>query len=176
MSYHISKWILFFLSSILISNKINFSRVFFSLLLLGELDSIKNKQFSFNCVFHWQGNEKNTKKMSNSRQFLVPSHYDTTKPVYPRDDIVRKRQYLIDELKSTKQYHQRIINVHSGDPNFENTFFADKLRQKVKSWELSFFFAFLLLITLFLSVFTHSPFLFASYKKIKMEYVINISS
>ncbi len=70
--------------------------------------------------------------MSNSRQFLVPSHYDTTKQVYPRDDVVRKRQYLIDELKSTKQYHQRIVNTFSGDVNFDTTFYADKLRQRVK--------------------------------------------
>ncbi|CAF5141531.1 unnamed protein product, partial [Rotaria magnacalcarata] len=41
--------------------------------------------------------------MSNSRQFLVPVNYDVTKIVYSNDDMVRKRQYIIDDLTSTKQ-------------------------------------------------------------------------
>lgn len=68
--------------------------------------------------------------MSNSRQFLVPSNYDITKAVYPKDDIVRKRQYVIDELNSTKQYHQKYANTLSGEANFESNFYADKLRQR----------------------------------------------
>jgi len=68
--------------------------------------------------------------MSNSRQFLVPSNYDITKQVYPRDDIVRKRQYLIDELNSIKQYHQKCANTSSEQANFQSNFYADKLRQR----------------------------------------------
>lgn len=70
--------------------------------------------------------------MSNSRQFLVPSNYDTAKPVYPKEEIVRKRQYMIDELKTTKQYHRNYANAFSGEGNFESTFYADKLRQRAK--------------------------------------------
>jgi len=76
--------------------------------------------------------QQEKEEMSNSRQFLVPSNYDTTKQVYPRDDTVQKRQYLIDELKTTKQYHQRIVDTFSGQSNFDSTFYADKLRQRVK--------------------------------------------
>jgi hypothetical protein len=68
--------------------------------------------------------------MSNSRQFLVPSNYDMTKEVYPKDDIVRKRQYLIDELNSIKQYHQKCANTSLEETNFESNFYADKLRQR----------------------------------------------
>jgi hypothetical protein len=68
--------------------------------------------------------------MSNSRQFLVPSNYDMTKEVYPKDDIVRKRQYLIDELNSIKQYHQNYANTSSEETNFESNFYANKLRQR----------------------------------------------
>jgi len=70
--------------------------------------------------------------MSNSRQFLVPSNYDITKPVYPKDDIVRKRQYLVDELNSTKQYRQNYTNKFSGEANLESNFYADKLRRRAK--------------------------------------------
>jgi hypothetical protein len=66
--------------------------------------------------------------MSNSRQFLVPSNYDITKSVYPKDDIVRRRQYLIDELNSTKQYHQNYANKFSEEVNIQS--YADKLRQR----------------------------------------------
>ena len=67
--------------------------------------------------------------MSNSRQFLLPTNYDVTKPVYPPNDIVRKRQYLIDELNSTKQYRQNYANTFSGEGNFESKVYADKLRR-----------------------------------------------
>ncbi len=70
--------------------------------------------------------------MSNSRQFLVPSNYDITKPVYPKNDIVRKRQYLIDELNSPQQYRQNYANTFSNETNFESNFYADKLRQRAK--------------------------------------------
>ena len=70
--------------------------------------------------------------MSNSRQFLVPSHYDTDKQVYSKDEIVRKRQYLIDELKTTKDYRQTYVTTHSSDTNFDSTFYADKLRRRAK--------------------------------------------
>ncbi len=70
--------------------------------------------------------------MSISRQFLVPSNYDITKQVYPKDDIVRKRQYLIDELRTTKQYEKNYANTFSSEANFESTFYADKLRQRIK--------------------------------------------
>jgi hypothetical protein len=70
--------------------------------------------------------------MSNSRQFLVPSNYDITKLVYPKDDIVRKRQYLVDELNSTKQYRQNNTNKISGEANLESNFYADKLRRQAK--------------------------------------------
>jgi hypothetical protein len=70
--------------------------------------------------------------MSTSRQFLVPINYDVEKQVYPHDDIVRKRQYLIDELKSKQQYHQNYVNTFSDQTNFETTVYADKLRQRIK--------------------------------------------
>jgi hypothetical protein len=70
--------------------------------------------------------------MSNSRQFLLPINYDVTKQVYPDNDIVRKRQYLIDELNSTKQYRQNYSNTFSGEANFESKAYADKLRQQAK--------------------------------------------
>jgi len=70
--------------------------------------------------------------MSNSRQFLVPSNYDITKQVYPKDDIVRKRQYLIDELNSTKQYYQKYVNTFSEEANCESNFYAEKLRRRAK--------------------------------------------
>lgn len=68
--------------------------------------------------------------MSNSRQFLVPSNYDVTKEIYPRNDIVRKRQYLIDEVNSTKDYLRNCSNLKSTEANAESTFYADKLRQR----------------------------------------------
>ncbi len=71
--------------------------------------------------------------MSNSRQFLVPSNYDILKQVYPKDDEVRKRKYLIDEVNSTKEYRQNYANTFSGEANFESNFYADKLRQRAKS-------------------------------------------
>jgi len=65
--------------------------------------------------------------MSNSRQFLVPSNYDITKPIYPTDDIVRKKAYLIDEVKSSKQYHQLYTHTFQGE---KPSFYADKLRRR----------------------------------------------
>lgn len=70
--------------------------------------------------------------MSNSRQFLVPSNYDVTKEIYPREDIVRKRQYLIDEINSTKQYLQNPTHENSTEANAEATSYADKLRRRAK--------------------------------------------
>lgn len=68
--------------------------------------------------------------MSNSRQFLVPSHYDINKTVYPKDEIVRKRQYLIDELKTTNEYRRNYVNTLPSDANYDSTFYADKLRRR----------------------------------------------
>jgi hypothetical protein len=70
--------------------------------------------------------------MSNSRQFLLPTNYDVTKAVYPNNDIVRKRQYLVDELNSTQQYRQSYANAFSGEANFESKVYADKLRRQAK--------------------------------------------
>ena len=70
--------------------------------------------------------------MSNSREFLVPVNYDITKRVYSNDDIVRKRQYLIDEINSTKQYRQNYINTLLAEADVESKVYADKLRQRAK--------------------------------------------
>jgi hypothetical protein len=70
--------------------------------------------------------------MSNSRQFLVPVNYDVTKVVYSNDDMVRKRQYIIDDLTSTKQFYQKYAKTHASEENFESKFYADKLRQRIK--------------------------------------------
>ncbi|CAF0912526.1 unnamed protein product [Rotaria sp. Silwood1] len=70
--------------------------------------------------------------MSNSRQFLVPVNYDITKAVYSNDDIVHKRQYLIDDITSTKQYYEISINTFSSEENYESKSYADKLRQRAK--------------------------------------------
>ncbi|CAF3324821.1 unnamed protein product [Rotaria socialis] len=70
--------------------------------------------------------------MSNSRQFLVPVNYDVTKIVYSNDDMVRKRQYVIDDLTSTKQFYQKYVKLHASEENFESKFYADKLRQRIK--------------------------------------------
>lgn len=70
--------------------------------------------------------------MSNSRQFLVPINYDITKSIYSNEEIVHKRQYLIDEINSTKDYYQEYNNKYSGDEDSESKFYADKLRQRVK--------------------------------------------
>ena len=67
--------------------------------------------------------------MSNSRQFLVPLNYDMTKPVYPVEDVVRKRQYLMDDVKSTKHY-QQLNAVASPDTLYTSSRrYADKLRR-----------------------------------------------
>jgi hypothetical protein len=63
--------------------------------------------------------------MSNTRQFLVPINYDITKQVYPIDETVRKREYSINEIKSTKQYHQLYTNTFTGEASGS---YADKLR------------------------------------------------
>ena len=70
--------------------------------------------------------------MSNSRQCLVPSNYDATKEIYPRNEIVRKRHYLIDEVITTKDYLRKCDNVKSTETNTEPTTYADKLRQRIK--------------------------------------------
>ena len=70
--------------------------------------------------------------MSNSRQFLVPVNYDVTKIVYSNDDIVRKRQYIIGDLTSTKQFYQNYAKMYASEENFESKFYADKLRQRIK--------------------------------------------
>jgi hypothetical protein len=70
--------------------------------------------------------------MSNTRQFLVPLNYDITQQVYPTEDIVRKRQYRMDEVKSTKQYHQLYTNTFAGETKQASNFYADKLRRRAK--------------------------------------------
>jgi hypothetical protein len=67
--------------------------------------------------------------MSNSRQFLVPINYDIKQQVYPAEEIVRKREYHINELKSIKQYHQLYTNTFDGETS---GFYADKLRRRAK--------------------------------------------
>jgi hypothetical protein len=70
--------------------------------------------------------------MSNTRQFLVPINYDITKQIYPPEDIVGKRQYHMDEIKSTKQYHQLYTITFAGEANLASESYADKLRRRAK--------------------------------------------
>ena len=64
--------------------------------------------------------------MSNTRQFLVPINYDIKKEVYPTDEPVRKREYSMNDIKTTKQYHQLYTKTFAGEiPRF----YADKLRR-----------------------------------------------
>jgi len=70
--------------------------------------------------------------MSNTRQFLIPVNYDITKQVYPTEEIVQKRKYHMDAVKSIKQYHQLYTNTHDGETNFASGFYADKLRRQAK--------------------------------------------
>ncbi|UJR30538.1 hypothetical protein I4U23_018068 [Adineta vaga] len=70
--------------------------------------------------------------MSNTREFLIPINYDITKSVYETNEVVRKRQYIINGLNSIKKYHQIIKNT-SSDINFQSKFYADKLRHQTKS-------------------------------------------
>ena len=70
--------------------------------------------------------------MSNSRQFLVPTHYDIEKSIYPKNDIVRKRRYLIDELKTKDQFLQTSSPPFLKDTNVPLSCYADKLRQREK--------------------------------------------
>lgn len=70
--------------------------------------------------------------MSNTRQFLVPLNYDIIKQVYPIEDVVRKREYHMNEVKSTKQYHQLYTHTFAGEANFASSFYADKLRRRAK--------------------------------------------
>lgn len=70
--------------------------------------------------------------MSKSRQFLVPVNYDISKEVYSNDEIVRKRQYLIDELNSVKQYYIEPTTTSTSEASSESKFYADKLRQRIK--------------------------------------------
>jgi hypothetical protein len=70
--------------------------------------------------------------MSNSRQFLVPTNYDITKQVYPTEEIVRKRPYNMDEVKSIKQYHQQLSTINPGEMSFAPDCYADKLRRRAK--------------------------------------------
>jgi hypothetical protein len=64
--------------------------------------------------------------MSNTRQFLVPINYDITKQIYPPDEPVQKREYTINDIKSTKQYHQLYTNTFAGETS---KYYADKLRR-----------------------------------------------
>ena len=67
--------------------------------------------------------------MSNSRQFLVPINYDMAQPVYPAEEMVRKRQYLMDDVTSPKQY-QQLNAVTSADTMYTSSRrYADKLRR-----------------------------------------------
>lgn len=70
--------------------------------------------------------------MSNSRQFLVPTNYDTTKQVYPTEEVVRKRPYLMDNVKSIKQYQQSLNVTAPGEMSFAPDCYADKLRRRAK--------------------------------------------
>ncbi|UJR16146.1 hypothetical protein I4U23_003057 [Adineta vaga] len=70
--------------------------------------------------------------MSLSRQFLVPTNYDITKQVYPTEEVVRKRQYYMDEVKSIKNYHQTLNNKVADEINFAPDCYADKLRRRAK--------------------------------------------
>lgn len=72
--------------------------------------------------------------MSNSRQFLVPSHYDINKQVYPTEEIVHKRQYHMDNVKSVKQYRQMLDQAQAapGEIDFAPDCYADKLRRRAK--------------------------------------------
>jgi hypothetical protein len=70
--------------------------------------------------------------MSNTRQFLVPLNYDITKPVYTPEEIVRKREYYMNEIKTVKQYHQLYTNIFVGGTNFSSGCYADKLRRRAK--------------------------------------------
>ena len=66
--------------------------------------------------------------MSNSRQFLVPLNYDITKSVYPVEETVRKRKYLMDDIQSIEQY-QQIYNIKiASNAYLSSRVYADKLR------------------------------------------------
>jgi hypothetical protein len=80
---------------------------------------------------HQKYNSTN-KSMSNTRQFLVSLNYDITKPVYPTEEVVRKRKYNINEIKSIKQYYQLHANIFAGETNFQENVYADKLRRRAK--------------------------------------------
>lgn len=67
--------------------------------------------------------------MSNTRQFLVPINFDITKQVYPTEEIVRKKEYRMTDIKSVKQYHQ--LYTHTFDSETPS-FYADKLRHRSK--------------------------------------------
>ena len=77
------------------------------------------KQTSFNL-------RVSSTQCRNTRQFLLPINYDITKQVYPTDDPVRKREYHMNELKSTKQYHQLYTYTLPGEAS---AVYADKLRR-----------------------------------------------
>ncbi|CAF1192834.1 unnamed protein product [Didymodactylos carnosus] len=64
--------------------------------------------------------------MSNSRQFLLPSNYDEEKKVYNDDDIVRKRQYSMDDLF---QQHSEHKEQNKSDID---KFYSDKLGQRAE--------------------------------------------
>lgn len=91
-----------------------------------ELDFVRT--ISYNCQLH----QEQQLPMSNTREFLIPINYDITQPVYKPDEIVRKRQYLINSLNSIKRYHQMLKNT-SSDPEFQSKCYADKLQHQVKN-------------------------------------------
>ncbi|CAF1079403.1 unnamed protein product [Adineta steineri] len=70
--------------------------------------------------------------MSNSRQFLVPTHYDIKKQVYPTEEVVRKRQYDMDQVKSIKHYQESLNHTVPGEINIAPDCYADKLRRRAK--------------------------------------------
>ena len=70
--------------------------------------------------------------MSQSRQFLVPTHYDVNQSIYPKNDIVRRRRYMIDELRTKEQFLQTAPPLYIGETNLTMNCYADKLRQREK--------------------------------------------
>ncbi len=67
--------------------------------------------------------------MSNTRQFLVPINYDITKQIYPTEETVQKKEYLMKDIKSVKQYHQLYTHTFAGETS---GFYSDKLRRRAK--------------------------------------------